>query len=193
VRWVWVRHGETEANVRGCYLGHLDSVLTARGYEQAEIVAERMLSVGATRLYTSDLGRCVETASIIARKLGLEIVMDSRLRELNFGQWEGRTYVEVMSMDQELLERWYDAPSDIAPPDGETLIQLGQRVVEWLLQTMDGLHPDDTVIVVSHGGPIRWFQSGWLLQDTSSYWKVDAVFPGNFVIADLGADGRRRV
>jgi alpha-ribazole phosphatase len=173
-------------------LGHLDSGLTTRGYEQAKIVAERMLSVGATRLYTSDLGRCVETAGIIARRLGLEIVLDSRLRELNFGQWEGRTYDEVMIMNQELLEQWYEDPFDIAPPDGETLNQLGQRVDEWLLQTMDRLHTDETIIVVSHGGPIRWFQSGWLRKDKSSYWQVDAVLPGNPVIADLGADGRRR-
>lgn len=184
MRWIWIRHGETEANVKGCYLGHLDSVLTIRGYEQAEIVAERMLHVGATRLYTSDLGRCVKTASIIARELGLAFTPDSRLRELNFGQWEGRTYVEVMSLDQELLERWYDDPFVIAPPDGETLTQLGIRVDEWIEQTMGGLLTDETVIVVTHGGPIRWFQSRWLLRDTASYWKVDAVLPGNTVIAD---------
>lgn len=165
-------------------MGHVNSELTKRGYEQAEAVAERMLSLGATRLYTSDLGRCVETASIIGRRLGLEFIPDSRLRELNFGQWEGRTYVEVMSLDQELLERWYDDPFVIAPPDGETLTQLGQRVDEWLEQTMDLLHTDETVIVVTHGGPIRWFQSRWLLQDTASYWKVDGVLPGNIVATD---------
>lgn len=172
-------------------MGHLDSELTLLGYEQAEIVAEQMLSQGATRLYTSDLGRCVETASIIASKLGLEITPNSRLRELNFGQWEGHTYDEVMSLDQELLERWYEDPFDIAPPDGETLTQLGQRVDEWLEQTMDELLIDETVIVVTHGGPIRWFCSRWLLHDISSYWKVDAVRPGYTVIADWNVEGRR--
>ena len=240
MRWIWVRHGETEANVKGCYLGHIDSPLTKRGYEQAEIVAERIAeifekripedvsindaksfsSLGEVRLYTSDLGRCTETASIIGKRLAVEATPDSRLRELDFGQWEGRTYDEVMCMDQELMRRWYDDPFTLAPPDGETLNQLGHRVDEWFVEKMDvpltnrttgattdttydaetntssGTSTDnetketteetteETIIVVTHGGPIRWFQSRWLLQDRAAYWKVAGVPPGEKVIVD---------
>src|SRR5690554_5772854 len=144
---IWVRNCETEENVGKCYLGHRDSPLTLQGYMQAanaaDILSKQLLGVGMVmsggadmslgigtgtgmgdiRLFTSDLGRCVTTANIIASKLGIKPIMDPRLRELNFGQWEGLTYNEVNSLDQKLLTHWYDDPFNHAPPSGETLLQ----------------------------------------------------------------------
>jgi alpha-ribazole phosphatase len=185
-----VRHGEAQANAQGRYLGHRDSALSVKGHAQAADAAKRLLSEKATRLYTSDLGRCMETSNHIAHALELYPVPDSRLRELNFGQWDGKTYEEVMrSTDRDLLEKWYLHPFDISPPGGETLRELGRRVDEWLEQTVAVIHPNETVVIVSHGGTIRWFQSKWLMGDASAYWQTTGVLPGGSVTAVW--DGRR--
>ncbi|WP_372661527.1 histidine phosphatase family protein [Cohnella sp.] len=184
MRGIWLRHGETEANARRCYLGHLDSALTEKGQEQVSLAAELLGEAKAARLYTSDLGRCVETAKVVGRILGLEPELDSRLRELDFGQWDGKTYEEVMSSrNRAFLERWYKNPFEIAPPEGETLCELGQRVDEWVEQTFAKTRSNETIIIVSHGGPIRWFQSRWLRGDSSTYWQTESVPPGGTLMA----------
>lgn len=198
MRWVWLRHGETEDNARRCYLGQCDSPLTAKGYEQVSVAVDWLVSnlledFKGTRLYTSDLGRCVETATIVGRALGLQPKLDTRLRELDFGQWDGRTYEDIMSSgDREWLERWYDNPADVAPPDGETLSQLGQRVDQWVEQTIVSLESanNDTIVIVTHGGPIRWFQSRWARgEGESGFWQGASLPPGGILVAEW--DGRQ--
>lgn len=174
--------------MRRCYLGHQDSPLTVTGNEQVAIAAEQLRKQirekSTARLYTSDLGRCVQTAAIVGRALGLEPELDSRLRELNFGQWDGKTYEEIMSSrNRTFLESWYKDPFENAPPEGETLNELGQRVDEWVEQTMASVHTNETIIIVSHGGPIRWFQSRWLRGDATTYWQTDHIPPGGTLIA----------
>lgn len=198
MRWIWLRHGETEANARRCYLGQQDSPLTARGYEQVNLAVQwlalnQLGEAKATRLFTSDLGRCIETARMVGSALGLEPNLDTRLREVDFGQWDGRTYEEIMSSgEREWMERWYDNPVVVAPPEGETLNQLGQRVDEWVEQTIVSLDSanNDTIVIVTHGGPIRWFQSRWARGDgESGFWQVAGLPPGGILVA--GWDGRR--
>lgn len=181
MKWIWVRHGETEANRRGCYLGHLDSALTARGKEQTRNIAEALLCEGATRLYSSDLGRCAETAGVIGHSLKLGPVFEPRLRELNFGEWDGKTYDEIMDLDRDRVVEWYQNPMDVSTPGGETLSQLGQRVDRWIQNVIPTIDQHEVVIVVSHGGVIRWFQSRWLHEDASSYWKVQSVPSGGML------------
>jgi alpha-ribazole phosphatase len=190
VRVIWLRHGETEANARHYYLGHLDSALTAKGYGQVAAKVEWLAAElqgkddRAIRLYTSDLGRCVETTAAVGAALGLKPKLDSRLRELDFGQWDGQTYEEVMSSgDREWMEQWYENPFDISPPNGETLREMGKRVDDWMEQMMASAGANEIVIIVSHGGPIRWFQSRWLMNDASAYWQTDSVPPGGTLMA----------
>ena len=76
-----VRHGETEWNIRGIRQGHLDSRLTAKGMAQAKALGARLGRERFTALYSSDLGRAVDTAREIADVTGHEIIADARLRE----------------------------------------------------------------------------------------------------------------
>jgi alpha-ribazole phosphatase len=192
---IWLRHGETEANARHCYLGHLDSALTAKGYGQVAAKVEWLAAElqgkddRAIRLYTSDLGRCVETTAAVGAALGLKAKLDSRLRELDFGQWDGQTYEDVMSSgDREWMEQWYENPFDLSPPNGETLREMGKRVDDWMEQMIASAGANEIVIIVSHGGPIRWFQSRWLMNDASAYWQTDSIPPGGTLMAAW--DGR---
>src|SRR5690348_10772063 len=95
MRLIAVRHGETEWNVAGREMGHLDSPLTERGRQQAEAVASRLAGLSLAALYSSDLGRAVATARCISRCCGQDVRVDVGLRERHMGVLQGLTSVEI--------------------------------------------------------------------------------------------------
>src|SRR5215813_9910507 len=84
-----VRHGETEWNIRGIRQGNLDSALTAKGIIQAKALAQRLVRESFTTLYSSDLGRAVQTAQEISNVTGHSIITDPHLRERHLGIFQG--------------------------------------------------------------------------------------------------------
>lgn len=143
-----VRHGATAANRDGRYIGWDEHPLCAEGKAQAEQVAAYLSGLRPTALVSSDLGRCVETAERIARATGLEPVMDSRLRELNFGRFSGLTFAEIARAWPDELKAWLDDPERAAPPGGESMAAFRRRVLAAIPQ-------GDGAVVVTHGGVIR--------------------------------------
>jgi broad specificity phosphatase PhoE len=146
-----VRHGETDWNRDGRWQGHSDTHLNDVGREQAARVAEELDGVDVA--YSSDLARARETADIVARRLGLDVHVDERLRERSFGAWEGKTAPEIEAEFRDAHARWLagEGPGaeDAEPfPDFATRVQ---RFVEDVLTR----HPDETVLIVAHGGSIR--------------------------------------
>lgn len=189
MKLIWVRHGETDLNNARRYLGHTDAPLNERGKDQARQVAQLLKTERVSRLYTSDLTRCRETAVAISRACELGCVSVRALRESNFGEWEGKTYEEIMQQAPKLASLWYDHPFDVAPPGGETLRDLGQRLDGWLRQMLLTAAPDETIVLVSHGGPIRWFQSKWVAQDEARFWDVQGLPHGQIYSVFYGDDG----
>ena len=107
------RHGETDWNRADRWQGSTGPPLNELGRQQAEALA---LSLGAVdAIYSSDTNRVRETASIVASHFGLPVVEDERLREVNFGEWEGLTRGQIEERDGEALDRW-DAGEGEAPP-----------------------------------------------------------------------------
>jgi len=134
MKWLWIRHGETKMNRQKRYVGHSDVPLSEQGQREAEELAKRWAPAneGAVRIYSSDLRRCIETARPLAAAWGVPIAAVPALRELSFGTWELFTYEQLMEEDGERATRWYDDPFTSAPPDGESLRQLGERFDPWL-------------------------------------------------------------
>ncbi|MGN7470866.1 histidine phosphatase family protein [Brevibacillus sp. SAFN-007a] len=193
MKWLWIRHGETDSNRERKYLGHSDVPLNEKGKRQARELARR-LSQQRKRpvaLYASDLLRCTQTARPLADEWGLPIISVPALRELSFGDWEMLTYEELMRSDAERAVRWYDDPYRYRPPNGESLQELGHRVDGWLRKLMEQRQAaaDETMVFVAHGGVIRWFQATWLENDPTRYWHVDGVGHGEALLAQW--DGRR--
>lgn len=96
-----VRHGETEWNKIGRYQGFLDSPLSDKGVDQAHCLAKALKKFEFDALYSSDLGRALQTANIIARELNLNVIEEKRLRERNLGRLQGLT-------DEEFREKYPD-------------------------------------------------------------------------------------
>jgi probable phosphoglycerate mutase len=145
-----IRHGETEWNADNREQGHLDSPLTANGIGQAEQVARRLTSVGATALYTSDLGRAEHTARIIGAATGLIPHLDPRLRERHMGIFQGLTPTE--SDHRYAQERAaYRSDDTYVIPGGESGQQRADRALA-CLEELAARHPGETLVVVTHGG-----------------------------------------
>jgi broad specificity phosphatase PhoE len=146
-----VRHGETDWNRDGRWQGHSDTHLNDVGREQAARVAEELDGVDV--VYSSDLARARETADIVARRLGLDVHVDERLRERSFGAWEGKTASEIEAEFRAAHARWL-AGQGPGADDAEPFADFAARV-HGFLEDVLARHPDETVLVVSHGGSIR--------------------------------------
>ena len=146
-----VRHGETDWNRDGRWQGHSDTHLNDLGREQARRLAGDLHDVDV--VYSSDLARAKETAEILAGELGLPVRLDARLRERSFGAWEGMTAAEIEAAFAEAHGRWL-AGEGAGADDAEAFDAFGARVISFLGDVLER-HPDETVLVVAHGGSIR--------------------------------------
>jgi broad specificity phosphatase PhoE len=150
-----VRHGETDWNRDGRWQGHSDTHLNDVGREQAVRVAGELDGVDV--VYASDLARARETAEIVAARLGLPVRVDERLRERSFGAWEGKTAPEIEAEFRDAHARWL-AGEGPGAEDAEAFGDFAARV-QGFLADMLAAHPDETVLVVAHGGSIRVIQA----------------------------------
>lgn len=141
-----VRHGETDWNRDRRIQGHSDVPLNVTGRRQARELAEQLTDTRLDAVYASDLARARETAEIAAASTGLLVTELAALREKHFGSWEGLT-------DATVRRRFPDAVAS-SWGDGETADQMSARVVD-ALRLIAAAHPSTTVLVVTHGGPVR--------------------------------------
>ncbi|MGZ4257759.1 MAG: histidine phosphatase family protein [Gaiellaceae bacterium] len=146
-RILLVRHGETDWNLTRRLQGHSDRPLNETGREQARGLAAELAEEDLDAVYSSDLSRAEGTARIVAGARGLDVTVLPELRERHFGSWEGLT-------DEEIHERFPGELADGVLGDGESRDELDRRILRALSRIADE-HPEATVLVVSHGGPLR--------------------------------------
>jgi broad specificity phosphatase PhoE len=141
-----VRHGETVGNELNLIQGTTDSALSKKGVEQAKALAKVFLEESVDAVYCSDLGRTRQTLeySGIAKK-GVRAVFSSDLRERNYGKLENRAYVSLKPPESDFLFH-----SNVRPDGGESIEDLGKRIIpffDFLLKENDG---DETVLIMTH-------------------------------------------
>ncbi|SDW78887.1 histidine phosphatase family protein [Paenibacillus sp. CF384] len=157
-----VRHGQTEWNVARRICGISDIALTSRGIEQARTLAASMGEVKIDLILSSPLIRARHTAEILSDALGVAYVVDDRLREQNYGKYEG-----VMRDDAGFLEAKKHFPSKLS--GGESVLQVAQRVynvLDEIIEKYKGQH----VLLVSHGGICRVIHSYFHEQSNEEYY-----------------------
>jgi probable phosphoglycerate mutase len=146
-----VRHGETEWNIANIRQGHLDSPLTEDGIAQAKALARRLMSERFSALYSSDLGRAMQTARIIAEATGHEIVSDPRLRERHLGIFQGLSSDEIKEKHPEEYKLHRSLGPDYVIPSGESVRQQVARNLAYLNE-IAAKHLGETIVVITHGG-----------------------------------------
>ncbi len=145
-RIILVRHAETEWNLQGRWQGHADIPLNETGRMQAQALARRLAHWPIDAIYSSDLQRALETARPVAAALGLEIYVTEQWRERDVGDFTGLTSAEIAEAYPDV---WGQAIFD--PPTGESVADVRERVVAGL-QALVSDHPDQAVLVMTHGG-----------------------------------------
>ncbi len=154
-RLLLIRHGEASGNRELRYLGATDALLTPTGAEQASRLADalRLAPIGA--IYASPLARARATAEALAvvRNPALTPQLDARLREQDYGAWEGLTRAEAQARDPKAHAAW-EAGAEVAPPTGESLDALRARSID-CAQELAQRHAGEVIALVSHVGPIK--------------------------------------
>lgn len=153
-RLLLLRHGEVEAWARGRIYGRLDPALSAEGRLQADAAARLLAAEHPVALVTSPSLRARETAAPIAALTGLFPTPDDRLREIEFGEFEGLTFPEAEARDPATWREWMERPGDVRFPGGECWDEVRARAVA-AFEALAAAHPAASAAVVTHGGVIR--------------------------------------
>lgn len=147
-----VRHGQTDWNAEGRVQGHLNSSLTASGRAQAVAVARRLADThDITAIYSSDLGRALETARPTAEALALPVTPEERLRERRLGVFEGLTFVDARARFPDYFTRYRARDPELDLETGESLVTFRARVAD-AVSDIGSRHRAETVLLVTHGG-----------------------------------------
>ena len=146
-----IRHGETEWNATGRIQGHRAVDLNKRGHQQAQAVAKRLATESFHAVYSSDLSRAVQTAQAIQTDLCTQT--DSRLREWDLGVLTGLTPQEAEAQHPEACAIYREGRVGDPIPEGESIQDRYTRV-STCIEEIAGQHPDQHIVVVTHGGPL---------------------------------------
>ncbi len=152
-----VRHGESEAAIPGAPFplvdGHGDPQLAAEGREQAERLAGRLAAERVDAIYVTTLRRTVETAAPLATRLGLAPLVERDLREVHLGDWEGGLFRQKVADGDPVVAQMFAEERWDAIPAAEPADAFAARVTAGMGRVL-AAHPDERVVVVTHGGVI---------------------------------------
>ncbi len=156
---IFVRHGESEGNLAGVRQSKVPGTpLTKRGKEQAKKCAEILKNEKIDLIFASPLQRAQETAGFIAKEHGLEIQTEERVKEINFGEHEGKTDEEL---EEYLMHRYslpYEERHNHKAGGRESHADVAERVTKFVEELLEK-YPGKTIVIASHSDPIRFWET----------------------------------
>ncbi|MEN9223311.1 MAG: histidine phosphatase family protein [Thermostichus sp. BF3_bins_97] len=154
LRLYLLRHGETPYSRSGGFCGALDPDLTPEGQQMAHAFAATYAGIPWQALYVSPMQRTLATLKPLAEKTGLTMQIRDGLREIHYGEWEGKTHPEVRESYTEDYLRWMTEPAWNSPTGGETAVQIANRAMP-VVAEIEERYTDGNVLIVSHKATIR--------------------------------------
>ncbi len=149
-----VRHGATKWNKINKIQGCSDIPLSNVGINQGYLLANRLKKIDIDFVFSSDLSRAADTAKIICNIINLPFVQDSRLREMNFGNWEGLSLKQIINSDKLKFDQWRNHPSLVKFENGESIYDVKERALDFF-NDIYSKYEDSNVLLVSHGTFIK--------------------------------------
>jgi alpha-ribazole phosphatase len=155
-----IRHGSTKGDGKVRYKGSLDVPLSPAGEKEIEKTAEYVNAVleasgrELSAVYCSDLSRARRSAEILTSAVGSKPIVMPGLRERNFGAWEGMTFDEIEERWPDAFRAWAKDPLNHSPLDGETTLEVSERVNKALDEILEN-HSGEAIAIVAHGGVNR--------------------------------------
>ncbi|HZT30861.1 MAG TPA: alpha-ribazole phosphatase [Bryobacteraceae bacterium] len=153
-RFWLIRHGEPASEIRGRCYGSLDVGLSETGRRRMQEVAHHLSGEPLAAIYSSPRRRATESAAILAGPHACSVTIEPALREIDFGDFEGRTYDEIAARYPALYRQWMETPTTVQFPNGESFERMRRRVLTAFAALRRG-HQGSAVAVVTHGGVIR--------------------------------------
>ncbi|HEV2886263.1 MAG TPA: histidine phosphatase family protein [Jatrophihabitans sp.] len=172
---VLLRHAQTECTLEGSFCGEHDPPLSPVGRLMADRLADAPALAGVRRLWISPACRSVQTSTALADRHRLVARPEPRLRELSFGQWEGRRPQEVRF--QQAYRSWYRDPARCPPPDGETGLAVLARAVTAATEALSpaGRFDGAKVALLTHKAPLRLLICHFLGLPPQQYRRIEPV------------------
>lgn len=150
-----IRHGQINGYENFPVYGHTEVDLTEIGILQMQQVAERLRFAEIGAIYSSDLERSASGARMIARHHDVPLRFLSELKEIYFGDWEGRTMAEIRSdFPKELAKRQADLVNYQPPGDGESIGRFSKRIMK-IYERILSEQRDNDIVIVAHGAVNR--------------------------------------
>lgn len=177
-----LRHGKTE--IPGRYIGSTNVSLSDEGREDISRFKKNLESIEFDEILCSPLKRCLQTSEI----LGMEnvIKIDERIREIDFGRWEGKSFKEICVLDADLVEQWNQQGTSFIFPEGEGMPDFIQRIHDFAKEI--SLLSGQKILIIAHGGVIRHLICRFLNLPSEHYlyFKID---PGKITTIELYSHG----
>lgn len=186
---IFVRHGQSEANLSGIFVGHINSPLSEEGHLQAEMTAEFLKDEKIDVFYASDLSRAFETGRTIAKRHNKEVLPDESLREIFAGRWGGKKYCELQKMFPESYGTWLTDIGRAHPDGGESVAELYARITGEV-KKIAAENMGRTVLIATHATPIRAVTCLLRGIDPVDMKEVPWVHNASVTSADFYEDGR---
>ncbi|SMF73261.1 alpha-ribazole phosphatase [Paenibacillus uliginis N3/975] len=183
---VCIRHGKTQWNKDKRYLGHTDIGILQESLTELLPVKNALEGRTFHKIFCSDLKRCRETLDWIYSASTDSVVFDNRLREMDFGDWEGKTYDQLKHYS--IYREWLDNPQSVTPPGGEAWEHFQGRLADFMNSLTCWVKEegkDNHVLMVTHGGVIR--QLATMTIPDSTFWDFSAD-PGSLLTLKLTCD-----
>ena len=174
-----LRHGEPLGGAR--YRGRTDDALSQTGWQQmTDAVNFEPVNKSApwTQIISSPLSRCADFARLLSETHQLELLIEPRFAEIDFGDWEGLTSQQIMDHDSKQLLQYWDNPIDNSPPNGESLNDFSSRVIAaWNELLSEHAAADNKhLLIITHGGSLRIIMSHVLTMPLTALFKLDVPY-----------------
>jgi broad specificity phosphatase PhoE len=166
------RHGHVDGIEPERFRGREPLDLTARGRTEAVAVAKRIAGAWQpSHIYTSPMGRCVETAAAIAKACGVAAKTCEELNDIDYGAWTFKTFDEAKKQNPDLFAAWFATPHLVRFPNGESLQDLAARAANALRMVL-ARHLGETIVLVGHDSVNRALLLALLDLPLSRYWRI---------------------
>ena len=166
-----VRHGQTNWNILGKTQGHGNSDLTPKGENQALELSKAIKEYPIDYIYSSDLGRAVQTAEIIGSTIGVDVIQTPSIREMGFGDWEGLLIEEIKKDHAKTYETWRNQPHIVNIPNGETLHIIKDRV-DAFIKELNEKYDNKHILLVSHSVTVRVMLLSFLNSGVENIYRI---------------------
>ena len=186
------RHGETEWNTQRRLQGWRNSPLTKKGIAQGNLLRDAVKKYNITKIYTSTSERAVKTAMAARGKTTIPVELMDELREMNMGDWEGRTIDEIKEREPENFSNYWNAPHLFVKNTGEDfdeILDRSKKAIEKILEE----EKEGNILIVTHGVTLKALMSHFSDEGFSHFWTKPVVMQASISLIEVEDIGQGEI